>query len=164
MPLWSSVQLLPFWAACWSQYIMLVDLGTCFCVRHDDSSAHFPYYFSTRSWRGVYSIDIKTKECILLAVQRYKVIDERLNDPFRRFEDFGANLWSSSLDRVEILFPSDDFCHSIVRQWDDVDVLVMRPLNRVSWFINELNVQGSQAHLYRIFDGHNCLNTCHLSI
>jgi hypothetical protein len=76
-----------------------------------------------------------TKECILLAVQRYKPIDGRLDDPFRRFEDFGANLWSSSLGKVEILFPSDDFCHSIVRQWDGVDVLVMRPLNRVSWFI-----------------------------
>jgi hypothetical protein len=82
-----------------------------------------------------------TKECLLLAVQKYKPIDQRLDDPFRRFEDFGASLWSSSVGRVEILFPSDDFFHGIVRQWNGVDVLVMRPLNRVSCFINELNVQ-----------------------
>jgi len=79
-------------------------------------------------------------ECLLLAVQRYNPNGSGLEDPFQRFEDFGAHLWSSSVSKVEILLPSNEFCHGIVCPWDGVDgpgLLVMRPLNRVSQFTEE---------------------------
>jgi hypothetical protein len=91
--------------------------------------------------RQIFSVPKKSqdglvKECLLLAVQRYNSIDNPLDDPFQRFADFGAGLWSSSVGEVEIISPSDEFCHGILRQWDDA-TLVMRSLNRVSYFVDD---------------------------
>jgi hypothetical protein len=70
---------------------------------------------------------------MLLAVQRHKplVATERIHDPFTRFEDFGAGLWHSATDKVEIITSSQKICHAIHRRWSG-GILVMRPLNRVS--------------------------------
>lgn len=75
---------------------------------------------------------IKTRG-VLLAVQRYKPLAEadHYHDPFKRFKDFGAGLWHGTTAEVEIINPSQKICHAIRRKWDN-DILVMRPLNRVS--------------------------------
>lgn len=68
---------------------------------------------------------------VFIAVQRYKEVIHDSPNPFKQFEDFGAGLWSRHLGEVEIIRPADNVCHGIMRHWDN-DLLVMRPLNRVS--------------------------------
>jgi hypothetical protein len=78
---------------------------------------------------------------ILLAVQRYKPLVEadRIGNPFHRFEDFGAGLWHDITGKVEIVTLSQKICHAIHRKWDN-NILVMRPLNRVS-YIKRLTIK-----------------------
>ena len=71
-------------------------------------------------------------ECVFLAVQRYKLISDGIEDPFKNFGDFGAALWSSDFKIVEIIGCSAVGCYGILRRWAD-GMVVLRPLNRVSW-------------------------------
>lgn len=76
------------------------------------------------------SLISRDNRIVFIAVQRYKIA-MNISDPFKAFEAFGAELWSKHLGEVEIIKPTDQVCHGIMRQWDN-DLLVMRPLNRVS--------------------------------
>jgi hypothetical protein len=69
--------------------------------------------------------------CVLFAVQRFHHLDDRIHNPFRKFENFGAGLWRDTTSQIEIITPSQKICHAIRRKWDD-KTLVMKPLNRVS--------------------------------
>ena len=77
------------------------------------------------------SVEEQIKLNYTIAVQRYKEVIHDFSNPFKRFEDFGAGLWSKHLGEVEIIKPTDNVCHGIMRHWDN-GLLVMRPLNRVS--------------------------------
>jgi hypothetical protein len=72
-------------------------------------------------------------EHIFIAVQRYEPLKNEVNDPFKRFEDFGAALWANTKGEVEIILAAEVVCHANMRKWDD-DVVVLRPLNRVRYF------------------------------
>jgi hypothetical protein len=71
------------------------------------------------------------EDVVFIAVQRYKEVIHDFSNPFKRFEDFGAGLWSKHLGEVEIIKPTDNVCHGIMHHWDN-GLLVMQPLNRVS--------------------------------
>jgi hypothetical protein len=79
------------------------------------------------------SLISRDNRVVFIAVQRYKIA-MNISDPFKAFEAFGAELRFKHLDKVEIIKPTDKVCHGIMRQWNN-DLLVMRPLNRVSGHI-----------------------------
>lgn len=72
------------------------------------------------------------KGCVFVAVQRYKLLGNTSNDPFKQFGDFGAALWTNTMDEVEVILASDIVCHANMRKWSD-DTIVLRPLNRVRY-------------------------------
>ena len=80
-------------------------------------------------------------QCVLLAVQRYKQLGDHIHDPFKRFEAFGAGLWRECTEKIEIVRPSQKVCHAVRRKWGD-NVLVMKPLNRVSHPVYNYYAQG----------------------
>jgi hypothetical protein len=69
--------------------------------------------------------------CVLFAVQRFQWLDDHIHNPFKTFENFGAELWRDTTSQMEIITPSQKICHTIHHKWDD-KILVMKPLNRVS--------------------------------
>lgn len=80
-----------------------------------------------------------TKENIFLAVHRHKRVGEGVNDPFKEFGKFGASLWSTALEEVEIIERSEVICHGIVRTWAE-ETVVLRPLNKVSgWLYTKIS-------------------------
>lgn len=69
---------------------------------------------------------------IFLAVHRYLTPTASLPNPFARYPDFGASLWSSETQKEVTIVPgSRKICHAIYRDWD-YKIMVMKPLNRVS--------------------------------
>lgn len=65
----------------------------------------------------------------LLAIHRYA--PATIPDPFVRYQDFGAGLWSQALqEQVEIVPASRKLSHAIQREWDDWN-FVMKSLDRV---------------------------------
>lgn len=92
---------------------------------------------------------------VFLAVQRYKpIVDaDHIHDPFKNFADFGAGLWHGATAKVEIISPSQKICHAIHRRWND-NILVMRPLNRVSNSSKSTDLRRNAEPINRTF------NTC----
>lgn len=69
---------------------------------------------------------------IFLAVHRYIAPLMSPPNPFMRYPDFGAGLWSSDTSKEITIVPGNrDVYHAIYRRWD-YKILVMKPLNRVS--------------------------------
>ena len=69
---------------------------------------------------------------IFLAVHRYLTPTTSLPNPFARYPEFGASLWSSETQKEVMIVPgSQKICHAIYRDWD-YKIMVMKPLNRVS--------------------------------
>ena len=71
-------------------------------------------------------------QMLFIAVHRYKPLSDGTEDPFKRHDGFGANLWSEDLGLLEIITPSQKICHATLRRWGD-GVSVIRPINRVSY-------------------------------
>jgi hypothetical protein len=67
-----------------------------------------------------------------LAVHRHLALPTSLSNPFARYPDFGANLWSADIqEEVTIVPGSRRIYHAIYREWE-YKIMVMKPLNRVS--------------------------------
>jgi hypothetical protein len=82
-----------------------------------------------------------------LAVHRYLAPTASLPDPFARYPEFGASLWSSETQKEVTIVPgSRKICHAIYRDWD-YKIMVMKPLNRVS----NINLDGSWLANLRSF-------------
>ena len=74
---------------------------------------------------------------IFLAVHCYLMPTTLLPNPFARYPEFGASLWSSETQKKVTIVPgSRKICHAIYRNWD-YKIMVMKPLNRVSDIILE---------------------------
>lgn len=64
-----------------------------------------------------------------LAVQKF--LPKTIPDPFDRYPEFGARLWSIDLDpSIFVICATQKICHGIQRKWGENHV-VMRPMNKV---------------------------------
>ena len=82
--------------------------------------------------RAIFLITQDSAEHIFLAVHRYHTPLTSLPNPFTHYPDFGANLWSSEIQKEITIVPGNcDIYHAIYRDWDH-KIKVMKPLNRVS--------------------------------
>jgi hypothetical protein len=82
--------------------------------------------------RAIFLTTQDSAEHIFLAVHRYLAHPTSLPNPFARYPDFGASLWSSAIqEEITIVPGSRDIYHAIYRDWDH-GIKVMKPLNRVS--------------------------------
>jgi hypothetical protein len=90
--------------------------------------------------RKIFSMPRKQQDiemqAVFIAVQRYQPLakSEGIQDPFARYENFGAALWSEELGTVEIITPSQPICHGVLRNWQK-GVCVLRPLDRVGYLL-----------------------------
>ncbi len=67
-----------------------------------------------------------------LAIHRYLAPRASLPDPFARYPDFGASIWSSETHKDVTIVPVNrNIYHAIYRDWD-YKLMVMKPLNKVS--------------------------------
>lgn len=70
----------------------------------------------------------------LFIVHQHLPASSKISNPFLKYRDFGANLWSSDCYKrpsVVPVFPDTRFCHGILRKWD-ANHIVVKPLDRVS--------------------------------
>lgn len=82
--------------------------------------------------RAIFLVTQGSTEHIFLAVHRYLAPPSDLPNPFSRYPDFGASLWSSETQKEVTIVPGNrDIYHAIYRDWD-YRIIVMKPLNRVS--------------------------------
>lgn len=80
---------------------------------------------------GVIRKIFSTAAGVLFAVHCYLVTD--CVDPFLRWPDFRAGLWSQKLDEmVQIIDPNSIYiCHAARRAWRSGENYVFRPIDRV---------------------------------
>ncbi|KAH7904023.1 hypothetical protein BJ138DRAFT_1019721 [Hygrophoropsis aurantiaca] len=86
----------------------------------------------------IFSVPIKhTKddytEIYFLAIQKFKACSSE-DDPFEKYPDFGASIWSEELADLDIIPSSQTICHAIWQPWrkgTTVGTTVMKPLDRV---------------------------------
>ena len=82
--------------------------------------------------RAIFLIRRDNTEHIILAIHRYLEPSRSLPNPFARYPDFGAGLWSSEMHKEVTIVPGNrNIYHAIYRKWDD-KLMVMKPLDRVS--------------------------------
>lgn len=82
--------------------------------------------------RAIFLVTQDSTEHIFLAIHRYFAAPRSLPNPFARYPDFGASLWSSETEKEITIVPGNrDIYHAIYRNWD-YKIMVMKPLNRVS--------------------------------
>ena len=82
--------------------------------------------------RTIFLVRQDSEEHIFLAVYRYATPPMSQLNPFTRYPDFGAGLWSSETCKEVTIVPGNRaIYHAIYRGWDH-KILVMKPLNRVS--------------------------------
>ena len=71
------------------------------------------------------------QEAIFLAIHRYKLLSDRVTDPFTLYTGFGARLWSEELGPVEIITSSQKICHAVSGPWEE-GVRVLCAIDRVN--------------------------------
>lgn len=99
--------------------------GVLFFQEASDSCALVPGMV-----RAIFLVTQDNTTHIFLAVHRY--LATSLPNPFARYPDFGAGLWSSETQKEVTIVPGNRrIYHAIYRDWDH-KTLVMKPLNRVS--------------------------------
>jgi hypothetical protein len=82
--------------------------------------------------RAIFLVMQDKRKHVLLAVHRYLAPPTSLPNPFARYPDFGASLWSSETQKEVTIVPGNrDIYHAIYRDWTH-EIMVMKPLNRVS--------------------------------
>lgn len=82
--------------------------------------------------RAIFLVTQDSTEYIFLAIHRYLAPPKSLPNPFLRYPDFGASLWSSEITKDITIVPgSREIYHAIYRDWKP-KILVMKALNRVS--------------------------------
>jgi hypothetical protein len=82
--------------------------------------------------RAIFLVMQDNAQHTFLAVHRYLAPATSLPNPFARYPDFGASLWSSETQKEITIVPGNrNIYHAIYRDWD-YKIMVMKPLNRVS--------------------------------
>ena len=82
--------------------------------------------------RSIFLVRQDSTTHIFLAVHRFLALESSLPNPFARYPEFGASLWSSEIQKEVTIVPgSRKIYHAIYREWD-YKIMVMKPLNRVS--------------------------------
>lgn len=82
--------------------------------------------------RAIFQVTQGRTAYTFLAIHRYLAPGASLPDPFARYPDFGASIWSSETQREVTIVPvKRRIYHAIYRPWD-YKLMVMKPLNRVS--------------------------------
>ena len=82
--------------------------------------------------RAIFLVTQDSSTHMFLAVHRYLTPETSLPNPFARYPDFGASLWSSETQKEVTIVPGNRrIYHAIYRDWD-YKILVMKLLNRVS--------------------------------
>ena len=101
--------------------------GVVFFQEAGDASALVPGIV-----RAIFLVKQDSATHIFLAVHCYLTPTTFLPNPFARYPEFGASLWSSETQKEVTIVPgSRKICHAIYRDWD-YKIMVMKPLNRVS--------------------------------
>ena len=84
--------------------------------------------------RSIFLVKQDSSTHIFLAVHRFLTPEPSLPNPFARYPEFGASLWSSETQKEVTIVPgSRKIYHAIYRDWE-FKIMVMKPLNRVSNF------------------------------
>lgn len=82
--------------------------------------------------RAIFQVTQGRKAYKFLAVHRYLAPGASLPNPFARYPDFGASIWSSETQKEVTIVPvKRKMYHAIYRDWD-YKLMVMKPLNKVS--------------------------------
>jgi hypothetical protein len=82
--------------------------------------------------RAIFLVTQDGVERTFLAIHRFLAPATSLPDPFARYPDFGASIWSSETQKEVTIVPgSRSIYHAIYRDWD-FKIMAMKPLNRVS--------------------------------
>jgi hypothetical protein len=82
--------------------------------------------------RAIFQVTHDRTAYTFLAIHRYITPGASLLDPFTRYPDFGASIWSSETQREVTIVPvKRRIYHAIYRPWD-YRLMVMKPLNKVS--------------------------------
>jgi hypothetical protein len=89
--------------------------------------------------QDIISLTRNGQELIFLAVHRFKPVNPEVDNPFVRYKDFGASLWSTEQsEKVEIVPATEGVSHAIRRQWVE-GTCVLKPSNR-SINVHNINV------------------------
>jgi len=82
--------------------------------------------------RAIFQVTHDRTAYTFLAIHRYIAPGASLLNPFTRYPDFGASIWSSETQREVTIVPvKRRIYHAIYRRWD-YRLMVMKPLNKVS--------------------------------
>ncbi len=82
--------------------------------------------------RAIFQVTQDRTAYTFLAIHHYLAPEASLPNPFARYLDFGASIWSSEMQREVTIIPvKQRMYHAIYRDWD-CKLMVMKPLNRVS--------------------------------
>jgi hypothetical protein len=85
--------------------------------------------------RSIFLVTQNGTEHIFLAIHRYLEPPSSLPNPFLRYPDFGASLWSLETEKEITIVPgSREIYHAVYRDWE-YKILVMKPLNRVRLYV-----------------------------
>jgi hypothetical protein len=88
--------------------------------------------------RAIFQVTQDRVAYTFLAVHRYLAPRSSLPNPFARYPDFGASLWSSETHKEITIVPVERrIYHAIYREWD-YKLMVMKPLNKVSDMVLKL--------------------------
>lgn len=82
--------------------------------------------------RAIFQVTQNRTAYTFLAIHRYLAPGASRPNPFARYPDFGASIWSSETQREVTIVPvKRSMHHAIYREWEH-NLMVMKPLNRVS--------------------------------
>jgi hypothetical protein len=80
---------------------------------------------------GIISIEDGDQEVFVLSIQPRKPAPACTVNPFARYPDFGAQLWSTEFEEENIVIPATyPICHSESRMWV-TGVVVLKPITSV---------------------------------
>jgi len=80
---------------------------------------------------GITSIEDGDQEVFVLSIKPRKPAPTYIVNPFARYPDFGAQLWSTEFEKEFIFIPATHLiCHSESRTWG-TGVVVLKPITSV---------------------------------
>ena len=81
---------------------------------------------------GIVSIEDDDEEIFVLTIQPRKPAPTSVVNPFARYPDFGAQLWSTEFEEEIVCIPATQpICHSESRAWVTPGVVVLKAISSV---------------------------------
>jgi hypothetical protein len=81
---------------------------------------------------GIYSMENGNEELFMLSVKARKPPSSQIPNPFSRYPDFNAELWSTEFETETVRIPATQpICHSQSLPWAK-HILVLKPIKSVS--------------------------------